>query len=77
MRPFISAITVLAGSLGLAALASARKCMNLTVEVTVDARNAVFNLTAPASDIEVTNFILDFTQQSHNISAEYLTGVSN
>lgn len=62
--------------LGLAALSSARKCQNITVEVPVDSRNAVFSLKAPASNIEVTNFILNMTQHGHNLTAEVLTGVS-
>lgn len=70
----ISRIAIVAGSLGLASLASARNCANLTVEVTVDARNAVFNLTAPTNNIEVTNFILDFTRPGHNLTEEVLTG---
>lgn len=70
----ISQLAIVAGSLGLASLTSARNCMNLTVEVTVDARNAVFNLTAPTSNIEVTSLILDFTRSGHNLTEEYLTG---
>lgn len=74
MTPSFSRLAVVASSLGLASLASARNCMNLTVEVAVDARNAVFNLTAPANNIEVTNLILDFTRPGHNLTEEYLTG---
>lgn len=62
--------------LGLAALSSARKCQNMTVQVPVDSRNAVFSLKAPASNIEVTNFALNMTQQGHNFTAAVLTGVS-
>lgn len=71
-----SQLAVFAGSLGLASVASARKCTNLVVDVTTDARNAVFNLTAPKSNIEVTDFVLDLTQQGHNATKEFLTGVS-
>lgn len=65
----------LRAALALASLASARKCLDLTVDVPVVSRNAVFNLSAPTSDIEVINFVLDFTRQSHNLTNEVLTGV--
>lgn len=64
--------------LGLAALSYAstdRNCVNLTVEVPIIARDAVFNLTAPGSNIEVTNFVLDLTRQGHNLTNEVLTEV--
>lgn len=76
MRSCLSSSTTLLATLGLAGLSSARKCQNMTVEVPVDARNAVFNLTAPASNIEVTDFILNLAQQGHNFSSTVLTGVS-
>jgi len=60
----------------LVAASHARKCHNLTVPVAVSSRNAVFNLKAPATDIEMTNFFLDWTQQGHNYSNQILTGVS-
>ncbi|KAI3399302.1 hypothetical protein diail_7257 [Diaporthe ilicicola] len=58
----------------LTGLSSARKCTDLTLDVPVVSRNAVFNRTTPKNDIDVTNFILDFTRQSHNATAESLTG---
>lgn len=76
MRLCLSSSTTLSAALGLAVLSSARKCQNMTVEVPVDARNAVFNLTAPSTNIEVTNFILNQAQQGHNYSSTILTGVS-
>ncbi|KAK7731528.1 hypothetical protein SLS53_008768 [Cytospora paraplurivora] len=63
--------------LSLAAIASAhptRKCTDVTVEVPVVSRNAVFNLTAPKSNIDVTNFVLDLTRQGHNLTSEVLAG---
>lgn len=71
MKISMSRLAILASSLS---LASARKCMNLTVEVTVDARNSVFNLTAPASDIDVTDFILNSSQVGQNSTKRYFTG---
>jgi hypothetical protein len=67
-------------SLAFAALATtgaARQCTNLTIPLHLSARNGVFNLKAPASNIDVTNFFLDLTRQSHNLTNELLTGVSN
>lgn len=60
----------------LAGLVSARQCQNLTIPVSLSARNGVFNLTAPQNNIEVTNFILDLTQPGKNYSADILEGVS-
>jgi pimeloyl-ACP methyl ester carboxylesterase len=49
-------------------------CTNLTVPVDLSARNGVFNVKAPQNDIEVTNFILDNTQQGANYSQAVLQG---
>jgi hypothetical protein len=58
-------------TVGLAATASARHCRNLTVPVTISARNGVFDRrVAPTTDVEVTNLRLDLTQPGHNLSAE-------
>ena len=56
-------------------IASARKCQNITVPVTLSARQGIFNISAPASDIDVTNFILDDTRQGTNYTKEVLSGV--
>ncbi|KAK5703538.1 hypothetical protein LTR17_022017 [Elasticomyces elasticus] len=69
MRYAAAAITVLVGT------ASARQCQNITVEVTVSARNGIFNQTTPATNIDVTNFILNFTQPGMNYSATLINGV--
>ncbi|KAH9832753.1 putative alpha beta-hydrolase protein [Teratosphaeria destructans] len=58
----------------LAAMAEARRCQNLTVPITASARNGVFNVSTPVTNIDVTNFILDLTQQGKNYSANTLTG---
>ncbi|GAB7331401.1 hypothetical protein MBLNU13_g02824t1 [Cladosporium sp. NU13] len=52
--------------------ASAMHCTNLTVPVDLMARNSVFNYTAPQNNIEVTNFILDNTQQGANYTKTLL-----
>jgi pimeloyl-ACP methyl ester carboxylesterase len=54
--------------------ASAMNCKNITVPVDLSARNGVFNITAPQNNIEVTNFILDNTQQGTNYSQTILEG---
>ncbi|KAJ4389558.1 hypothetical protein N0V93_007028 [Gnomoniopsis smithogilvyi] len=77
MRSCPSSSTTLSAILGLAVLSSARSCQNITVEVPVDARNAVFNLTAPSSNIAVTNYILNQAQQGHNYSSTILTGYAS
>lgn len=59
----------------LAGLASAKKCMNISIPITASARNGVFNIPAPTTNIDVNNFILDNTQQGKNYTAEILQGV--
>lgn len=70
-----SAVSLLLG--GLAVLAAARRCQNLTVEVDISARNGVFNIETPATDIDVTNFIFEMGTQGRNYTDEILTGVSH
>lgn len=75
MKAILSHSTALPAILCLAGLASARQCQNLTVELPLEARNAVFNLTAPTDEIDITNFVLGYTRNGHNLTAESLTGV--
>jgi hypothetical protein len=58
-----------------AAIGTARQCTNLTIPLSLSARNGVFNLKPPTSNIEVTDFMLDLTRQSHNLTNELLAGV--
>ncbi|KAJ0341597.1 hypothetical protein COL922a_002036 [Colletotrichum nupharicola] len=58
--------------LAFAALASAKMCKNITVEVDISARNAVFDLEAPKTNVEVTNFLLNLSQQGANYTATAL-----
>lgn len=60
--------------LALATLSSARECQDITVDVDISARNVVFDLEAPASNIDVTNFILNLARQGHNYTNEILDG---
>ena len=61
----------------LAAVASAKKCQELTVPVSVSSRNGVFDVAAltPHTEIDITNFILNLAQQGNNYTADVLQGV--
>ncbi|KAL7792434.1 hypothetical protein V8C37DRAFT_416327 [Trichoderma ceciliae] len=60
--------------LALAAGVMARKCQNLSIPISISARNAVFDLPNPASEIDVTNFFLGFTHPGTNFTDSVLTG---
>ena len=61
---------------GLAGLSLARQCQNISVPVTVSSVNAEFNVKIPVTDIEVTDFVLNYTQLGKNFPASVQTGVS-
>ncbi|KAL0257470.1 hypothetical protein SLS55_008283 [Diplodia seriata] len=65
-----------ATGLALVSVASAAKqCLNQTVPVDVESRNAVFDAnTIPHSNIDVTWFIQNLTRNGHNFTDEALTG---
>lgn len=65
-----------ATGLALVSVASAAKqCLNQTVPVDIESRNAVFDTnTIPHSNIDVTWFIQNMTRQGHNFTDEALTG---
>ncbi|KAB2571331.1 hypothetical protein BFW01_g4345 [Lasiodiplodia theobromae] len=65
-----------ATGLALISVASAAKqCLNQTVPVDIESRNAVFDTnTIPHSNIDVTWFIQNMTRQGHNFTDEALTG---
>lgn len=50
------------------------QCQNLTIPVSISARNGVFNVSNPTNNIESTNFALRQARQGGNYSAESLTG---
>jgi hypothetical protein len=64
-------------ALAMAVGVSARYCQNLTVTLSLSARNGQFNLDAPTSNIEVTNFILNSAQTGHNYTEDILEDVSS
>ncbi len=69
-------LSLVAALASIVTVTTARKCQNITVPVTISARNAVFSLKAPATDIEATNFVLGSVQQGKNYTNSLLTGVS-
>ena len=52
----------------------ARQCQNLTIPVTLSARNGAFNLNEPASNIDVTDFVLKSSRLGFNYTEKSLTG---
>lgn len=54
------------------AVASARNCQNLTIPVSISARNTNFALQAPATNIDATNFVLNLAQPGMNYTNEVL-----
>ncbi|ETS87343.1 hypothetical protein PFICI_01171 [Pestalotiopsis fici W106-1] len=58
----------------LATTAAGRQCQNLTIPVTASARNGVFGIEAPQTNIDVTNFMLDLSQVGNNLTEKLLTG---
>lgn len=61
--------------MGLAAIASARQCQNLTINLDLSARNGVFDLETPVTNIDVTDYILNLAKQGNNYTDSILTGV--
>lgn len=72
MRSF----TTVAATAAFAGLASASVCHNLTVPVTISARNGKYDQAklTPQSNIDVTNYILLQSRQGTNYSQEALQG---
>lgn len=56
--------------------ASAKKCQNITVPVTISARNGYFDpAIVPANDVDVTNIVLDLGQLGKNYTQAQLKSV--
>lgn len=70
---FKSAAAILAT---LAAVVAAKNCRNINVPVSISARNGEFDVQAPATEIEVTNFFLNLARQNYNYTEAVLKGVS-
>ncbi|KAL5317746.1 hypothetical protein ACEPPN_014844 [Leptodophora sp. 'Broadleaf-Isolate-01'] len=56
------------------ASAAGRRCINQTVPVDISARQAVFDLDIPQTNLEVTDFVLNVTQQGRNFTDTVLIG---
>lgn len=65
---FLSAFTILTGCV------AAKNCRNITVPVTLSVREGTFNIAVPSDSIEVTDFVLNVTQQGRNFTATALAG---
>ncbi|KAL6867031.1 hypothetical protein J3F83DRAFT_103205 [Trichoderma novae-zelandiae] len=63
-----------AALLALATAVAARKCLDLTIPISISSRNAVFDLPAPVTEAQVTKFFIDFVRPGFNITDNYLTG---
>lgn len=61
--------------LALAAVASARKCQDMTINVSLKARNAVFNVEPLATQNDVTNFYLGLARQGGSLMSRAQEGV--
>jgi len=57
-----------------AVLASAKRCQDITVPVSLKSRNAKFNLEPLLTDVDVTNFYLRLARQGGNLMAELQDG---
>ncbi|GIZ40115.1 hypothetical protein CKM354_000346700 [Cercospora kikuchii] len=69
----MKSFTTVAIVAAIAATASAKKCQNITVPVTISARNGYFDpAIVPATDIDVTNIILDLGQLGKNYTQAQL-----
>lgn len=60
----------------LASVASARKCRDIDVHVTISAENGVYDLEPLVKVDDVTNFYLHMVRQGANYPAQLQTGVS-
>ncbi|CAM1505140.1 Fc.00g107770.m01.CDS01 [Cosmosporella sp. VM-42] len=60
----------------LIAAASARRCKDITVPVSLTATNAVFDLKAPTTKIEVSNLFLNIARQGSNYPASIQKGTA-
>ncbi|KAK5096024.1 hypothetical protein LTR70_009224 [Exophiala xenobiotica] len=58
----------------LASTAAAARCQNLTIPISVSARNGQFDVKNPTDNIEATNFALRMARQGHNYTMESLIG---
>lgn len=53
---------------------TAKQCANITIPVNVSARNGVFSIAIPHSNLDVTQFSLNLTSASGNFTNTSLAG---
>lgn len=63
-----SALALLVGSV------TAKTCINQTVPVTISAREGVFNIAVPQTNLDATTFVQNMTQQGRNFTNVALAG---
>lgn len=61
--------------ISLAAVSAAMQCRDLTIPVSISARNAEFNLKPLHTQVEVTDFFMNLTQPGGDAIADLLQGV--
>jgi hypothetical protein len=57
-----------------AAIAPAKRCRNATVPITISAKQALFDIAIPQTNLEVTDFVLNMTKQGGNFTNSALAG---
>ncbi|KAG5981195.1 hypothetical protein E4U55_003203 [Claviceps digitariae] len=55
-----------------AALSTAMKCWNMTIPISISARNGVFDLKPPTAEFDLTALFLDISRPGNNATARYL-----
>ncbi|KAK2629959.1 hypothetical protein QTJ16_000779 [Diplocarpon rosae] len=68
---YLSSVTTL---VIFAASVAGKRCINQTIPVEISARQAVFDIAVPQTNLEVTDFILNVTQQGRNWTEMITTG---
>ncbi|GKT46328.1 uncharacterized protein ColSpa_06509 [Colletotrichum spaethianum] len=63
--------------LAFATIAVARVCQNLTVDISITSRNGVYNISAPETNVDVTNIMIGLSIPGHDFSADYFVDYAN
>ncbi|OBR16359.1 Ctr copper transporter family protein [Colletotrichum higginsianum IMI 349063] len=59
------------------AFATITVARNLTVDVSITSKNGVYNISAPETNVDVTNIMIGLSTQSNDFSADYFVGYAN
>ncbi|PNY29728.1 Uncharacterized protein TCAP_00355 [Tolypocladium capitatum] len=60
--------------LALASAVAAKHCRNITVPISISARNGVFNIAPPKTEAQVTDFFLELSKQNSNYTQSITNG---